>query len=279
MLRFSEDSPDIVRLLRSLRSAGCKTFLLTNSGYKFIALGLDHLTRHSMVPGEWRSLFDLVVVGADKPSWYNNDRPFRSLNSYSGKIRWVPITELLPGHVYHGGSLSELNRLMPGFQGQHVLYLGDHVYSDLSKPSRIGWRTGAIIQELEAEVATQQSEPYRAELSALLRCESALRRAHAAAAAATAGDGPPPTAAELEGLEILRSERELRRRRLKNFFNENFGSVFRTHSGATLFTQSILRYSDLYTSHATNLLALSPSHHLFPVRRTLPHEHGLGLGM
>jgi hypothetical protein len=25
-------------------------------------------------------------------------------------------------------------------------------------------------------------------------------------------------------------------------FNRNFGSVFRTHSGPTLFTQSILRY-------------------------------------
>jgi hypothetical protein len=29
---------------------------------------------------------------------------------------------------------------------------------------------------------------------------------------------------------------------LKVMFNKNFGSVFRTHSGPTLFTQSILRY-------------------------------------
>lgn len=35
-------------------------------------------------------------------------------------------------------------------------------------------------------------------------------------------------------------------------FNRNFGSEFRTHAGPTMFMQSILRYSDIYTSrHAT----------------------------
>jgi hypothetical protein len=89
-------------------------------------------------------------------------------------------------------------------------------------------------------------------------------------------------------------------------FNKNFGSVFRTHSGPTLFTQSILRYrcvrvaavlhrlaaccwlsgawsltrtrcalrnrSDIYTSHLENLLNISPDHYLYPPRRSLPHE-------
>lgn len=55
-------------------------------------------------------------------------------------------------------------------------------------------------------------------------------------------------------------------------FNAHFGSVFRTHSGATLFTQSILRYSDVYTSSVENLLELSPIATLYPKRRSLPHE-------
>lgn len=288
--KYIEDSPDIVRLMRALRSAGRKTFMLTNSGYKFIALGMDHLTRHTMVPGEWRSLFDLVCVGADKPNWYNDDRPFRSLNDYSGKIRWVPITELLPGHVYHGGSFTELNRLTSGaFQGQTVLYLGDSVFSDLSKPSRIGWRTGAIIQELEEEIIIQSTTQYRSLLKRLLECERLLRRVWP-----TASTSATFSQSELE-LARLRALREELRLDLKVMvrvpleaqcnqplhltdltfftqFNPNFGSVFRTHSGATLFTHSVLRYSDIYTSHATNLLSLSPHHLLFPFRRTLPHE-------
>ena len=272
---YIEDSPELVRLLRSIRAAGRKVFLLTNSGYKFVATGMDFLTRAQLKPGEWRSLFDLVCVGADKPSFYTETRPFRSLNTATGKVRWVPIDALLPGQVYHGGSLSELNRLSNGdFTGQSVLYLGDSVFSDLSRPSRIGWRTGAILHELEAEVKLQQSEPYRRLLRQLLRCERRMREENArcAEAAAAKGFGVSVGDRELAQLDLLRAERDALRTQLKDMFAPSFGSVFRTHSGATLFMQSILRYSDIYTSHITNLLALSPQHRLFPIRRCLPHE-------
>ena len=290
--RFIEDSPNVVQLLRTLRASGRKTFLLTNSGFKFVNNGMNHNTRGQLAaPDEWLSLFDLVCVGADKPSWYKDDRPFRSLNAASGKVRWVPIEALLPGHVYYGGSFAELNRLTGGgFQGQHVLYLGDHVFSDLSKPSRIGWRTGAIIHELEREVSLQMSPEYRALLATLMETERQLRREQERKAAGVAGGGAAWRMAD------LRSERERVRRmhcapvffrltcpagltpcaqvreELKVIFNRNFGSVFRTHSGPTLFTQSILRYSDIYTSHVENLLSLSADHYLYPTRRSLPHE-------
>ena len=261
---YIEEGPEVVSMLAGLRAAGRKTFMLTNSGFKFVSAVLNHITRHSLAPGEWMSLFDLVCVSADKPSWYRDERPFRSLNPLTGKVRWVPINELLPGNVYHGGSFHELNRLSRGgFQGQHVLYLGDHVFSDLSKPSRIGWRTGAIIRELEREVELQVSPEYRKLLRALHNTEERLqeeqthgvRRAGAMAA--------------------LRVERERVREQLKVMFNPHFGSVFRSHSGPTLFSQSILRYSDIYTSHVENLLRLSPDHVLLPRRLSMPHEpHG-----
>jgi len=31
-----------------------------------------------------------------------------------------------------------------------VIYFGDHLFSDLRGPSKAGWRTAAIIHELEA---------------------------------------------------------------------------------------------------------------------------------
>jgi len=307
--RFIEDSPGVATLLSRLRASGRKTMLLTNSGFKFVNNGMNHITRNQLAPGEWKELFDLICVGADKPSWYKEDRPFRSLNSTSGKVRWVPVEALLPGHVYYGGSFAELNRLTGGgFQGQHVLYLvraaarlllcldaharrrialqGDHVFSDLSKPSRIGWRTGAIIHELEREVSLQMSAEYRALLSTLMETERLLRSEQETVGGA-AGGGAAWRLAD------LRAERERVRDELKVMFNRNFGSVFRcearflsqaslaasyipsifrTHSGPTLFTHSILRYSDIYTSHVENLLTLAPDHYLVPTRRSLPHE-------
>lgn len=39
---------------------------------------------------------------------------------------------------------------LTGWNGSRVLYFGDHIYSDLADPSlKNGWRTGAIIPELE----------------------------------------------------------------------------------------------------------------------------------
>lgn len=209
-----------------------------------------------------------MCVAADKPSFYKEERPFRSLNPNTGKVRWVPIDTLLPGQVYYGGSFHELNRLSKGgFQGQHVLYLGDHVFSDLSKPSRIGWRTGAIIRELEREVQLQLSPRYKELLSALLATEQALR--------AEQGSGRP---GRLGAMAALRMERERLREELKVMFNSSFGSVFRSHSGPTLFSQSILRYSDIYTSHVENLLRLDPTTCLLPRRLSMPHEPHMGLG-
>lgn len=57
---YIEESPGIVDLLRTLRAAGRRTFMLTNSGFRFVSAVLNHITRHSLPPGEWLSLFDLV---------------------------------------------------------------------------------------------------------------------------------------------------------------------------------------------------------------------------
>lgn len=215
--QYIDDCPRLVELLRGLHGAGKRTFLLTNSGFRFVAPVMSHLTRADLPPGGWLDLFDFVGVSADKPAWYLEDRPFRSLNPATGKLRWVPVEAVLPGQPYAGGSFAELNRLTGGaLAGAGVFYLarrasernkrgvrereeemrgaeitppppslpiffcspsqGDHVFSDLARPSRVGWRTGAIIHELEREVALQTSQPYRELLQGLQAVEHALRR-------------------------------------------------------------------------------------------------------
>lgn len=64
----------------------------------------------------------------------------------------------------------------------------------------------------------------------------------------------------------LSKERDKYRNVIKKRYNEQFGSIFRTHSTRTLFFHRLARYSDLYTSHVTNLLKY-PLHHKFGSRR------------
>ena len=201
----------MAELLRSLRAAGKRTFLLTNSRYSYISAVLRHLLGGDEA---WHEQFDFTICSAEKPAFFMESRPFRSLNRESGKLRWVPVDSLQRGAVYHGGSLAELNRLTHGaLGGGRVLYVGDHVFSDLRRPARSGWRTCAIISELEVEVETQNSARYRDKLSALLGVEAQLR------ATQQLGGGDAQAA--------LRRQRAELRAELKALFNAHFGSCFR----------------------------------------------------
>jgi 5'-nucleotidase len=57
------------------------------------------------------------------------------------------------GRVFQGGYWGDLNTLMGISSGENILYVGDHMYSDIAKSKRtLGWRTCLIIPELEEEL-------------------------------------------------------------------------------------------------------------------------------
>ena len=58
-------------------------------------------------------------------------RPFRSLNSASMTPTWWRVTQLNPGEVYEQGNVNDFIHMM-GWKGSRVLYIGDHVFSDLA---------------------------------------------------------------------------------------------------------------------------------------------------
>ena len=70
--------------------------------------------------------------------------------------------DLEKGRVLLGGSLAELGRLTGwGGIGKQVLYVGDHVHTDLRVPRRkAGWATAAIIRELEHELRVMGSDEF-----------------------------------------------------------------------------------------------------------------------
>ena len=51
---------------------------------------------------------------------------------------------------------------MANWRSERVLYFGDHPYADLADLSlNHGWRTGAIIQELEDEIQVMNTDEYK----------------------------------------------------------------------------------------------------------------------
>ena len=259
--KYIEPSPQLRGLLAGQRASGKRLFLLTNSPFPFVDEGMRFLCGDA-----WRELFDVVICQADKPSFFYSNRPFRSIAEDTGKLRWQQVTSLEPGRVYLEGSLRQIQQMRAFSQisgqlvtGRNIFYVGDHVLADLTGPTKnYGWRTCAIIAELEKEVAIMSSSSYVALLGELLDAERQLR-AH-------------EDFSRSEAAQDMLRERALLRRRLKSMFNPHFGSVFRTPTGPTFFGLAVQRYSDLYTSRLENLLAVPPDRVFYPFRSSLPHE-------
>jgi len=240
-----------------------KLFIITNSSFKFVNRGLIHL-----LGPYWRDLFDVVVVNARKPKFFTDTdsafRPFRAINAETGHHMWGQVQHFDKHAVYAEGNV-KLFHQYTGYEGPSVIYFGDHVYSDLMDPVlRYGWRTGAIIPELEREIKICNSDIYIRDVNWLLFVEEMINTIQLS-------DERKNNNRALQNK--LKEERKMIRDRLKSLFNPYFGSMFRTYHNATSFSRRMTRFADIYTSSLENLLHYSNDYHFFPRRNHLPHEH------
>ena len=204
---------NIADVLQRLASHGKKLFLITNSPYMFVNKGMSYV-----VGPDWQSLFDVVVCRARKPSFFvdNHGRPFRLFLPSSNTTSWRKVTKLEKGSVYVGGNVRDFRHLT-GWAGQSVLYFGDHVFSDLADATqRHGWRTGAIVPELEREIMIANTSEYQKTVGWTLVLQELIQRM-----ARHADDME-----ERELLDAWREERHQLRLFAKNIFNPRYDHFF-----------------------------------------------------
>ncbi|XP_036386327.1 5'-nucleotidase domain-containing protein 2-like [Megalops cyprinoides] len=243
-------------VLHRLVNNGKKLFLITNSPFSFVDKGMKY-----MVGKDWRDFFDVVIVQADKPHFFNDGvKPFRRLD-HNGDLQWDKIDRLDKGQIYKQGNLFDFLRLT-GWRGSKVLYFGDHLYSDLADLMlRHGWRTGAIVPELELETKVVNTEQYAQSLTWLQALTGLLERMQ--------------VHRDSESKKVLHDwlkEREELRIMTKNLFNPQFGSIFRTCHNPTYFSRRLCRFSDLYMASLSCLLNYDLSYTFYPRRTPLQHE-------
>ncbi|XP_077139775.1 5'-nucleotidase domain-containing protein 2-like [Ranitomeya variabilis] len=243
-------------VLHRLASEGRKLFLITNSPFSFVDKGMKY-----MVGKDWRDFFDVVIVQADKPHFFNDCiKPFRRVDG-NGDLKWDRITKLEKGQVYKQGNLFDFLRLT-GWRGSKVLYFGDHLYSDLADLMlRHGWRTGAIVPELETETKIVNTEQYSQSLTWMQALTGLLERMQ---------NFRDPVSQQI--LQDWMKERQELRAVTKNLFNPQFGSIFRTCHNPTYFSRRLCRFSDLYMASISCLLNYDLNYTFFPRRTPLQHE-------
>ncbi|XP_015232206.1 PREDICTED: 5'-nucleotidase domain-containing protein 3 [Cyprinodon variegatus] len=243
-------------VLKKLSAHGKKMFLITNSPFDFVDRGMTYI-----VGKDWRDLFDVVIVQADKPSFFNDRRkPFRRVTD-KGVLLWDRIHRLEKGQIYKQGNLYEFLRLT-GWRGSRVLYFGDHIYSDLADLTlKHGWRTGAIIPELRKEIKIMNTPQYVHMMTWLQALTVLIEQMQV--------HRDPATQAVVE--EWIK-EREAMKPLTKDIFNAQFGSLFRTYHNPTYFSRRLSRFADIYMASISCMLNYDLQHTFFPRRTPLQHE-------
>jgi HAD superfamily 5'-nucleotidase-like hydrolase len=291
--RFIYADEDLPATLHKLRSSGKRLFLLTNSMWDYT----DHVMRYVLdakLPAytSWRSYFDIIIVGGTKPAFFTDHRPFLELDPATGKVMGE-AKGLYRGHVYEGGNLGDFET-RTGIRGDHVLYVGDHIYGDILRAKKSSvWRTAMIVQELEGELNLSERfaprlrqldeiDRKRRNLDAevdyqqlMLRTLARLADEEGAnmAAIESARRRARQTLDELRGASRETSRGyDLLEQEVDLSYNAYWGPLFKEGNENSRFGEQVEDYACLYTSRVSNFLAYSPLRYFRAPRAKMPHE-------
>ncbi|MGE3843828.1 MAG: HAD-IG family 5'-nucleotidase [Vicinamibacterales bacterium] len=283
--RYVDPDAEIALALLDLRESGKKLLLITNSEWPYTRAMMSFcFDRFLPVGTTWRDLFELTIVSARKPEFFTSGGPLLSIVSEEGLLE--PCVGP-PAHrgVYFGGTAPLVEQYLK-LSGAEILYVGDHVYTDVrvSKDVR-RWRTGLIVRELEGEVAAvhahraqqQRLDALMAEKTAIEREQALLRlsaqRQQRRYAPAPPISEPESKLARLRGqIEKLDAEIGPLAVELGSLYNETWGPIMHAGQDPSFWAGQLENYADIYTSRVSNFLGVTPFAYLRAPRSSMPHD-------
>ncbi|CAF2368328.1 unnamed protein product [Rotaria sp. Silwood2] len=257
---YFEENVRLKPFLQRLHDANKQIFLITNSAYWYVNRGMS-----SLLGENWRDFFDVIICQARKPSFFGAEqRPFREIDVNNNSKSWDRVNVIEHGKVYVEGNLADLIE-MTHWKGNDVLYIGDHIYGDLADLFlKYGWRTGAILEEVEDEINIINSDSFQKTIQWLNVLQWLINQLQII---------PGSEADAL--MKTWVAEREEEKAKSRDLFNPYFGSVFRTHTVPTYFHRRLARFADVYTSNVCNFLNYPLDYVFYPRRVALAHENVL----
>jgi len=295
---FIMKDPQLGETLHKFRSSGKKLFLLTNSLYDYTASVMSYLLdgERKAYPS-WRNYFDIVVVGAGKPAFFNELRPFVHIDGATGEpISNGEIKHLARDKVYQAGNVIAFEQLT-GIKGEQVLYIGDHIYGDILRLRKSHmWRTAMVLQELDREISViDRLEAQIKDIELLdrrhrnleseidyqsLRLKKIQRLldepATQPALRARLEEARKSTRLSIDTLRdrarLMDAEVDSLEARVDRAYNSHWGSCLREGNENSRFGEQVNDYADLYTSRVSNFGPYSPLRYFRAPRRPMPHE-------
>lgn len=287
--RYVLADPDVTQALIDQKQSGKKVLLITNSEWSYTQTTMSATCDPFLPRGTtWRDLFDLVIVGARKPDFFSGRGTLFSIVNDEGLLRPCVAGPTGQG-IYLGGHAGLIEEYL-GLSGAEILYVGDHLYTDVQVSKDVRrWRTGLILRELEDELAQKVAHrEQQARLDALMAEKEALeyeqaqcrlllqRQEHGAGEPGGASrDALETRLGRLRGrLERLDDEVAPLASQLGTLGNTFWGPVMSAGNDRSLMAHQLESYADVYTSRVSNLLLYTPFAYLRAPRGRLPHDLG-----
>lgn len=288
---FVEPDPELPLALLDQKEAGKKLLLITNSDYHYS----DKMMQHSFnrfLPNDmnWRDLFEMVIVSARKPEFFQMAHPMYEVVTGEGLMR--PCFKAQTGGLYSGGSAQMVENSL-GIHGDEILYVGDHIYTDVSQSKlHVRWRTALICRELEEEYgALVYSRPHRATLIELINQKEVVgdlfnqlrlarqrrNRDRPAQTLAATKMADQDLTESMQKLLIVMQRLDEKIAPLMEADGELFNKRWGFLSRAGLWDKSHLmrqieKYADIYTSRVSNFLHYTPFMYFHSQEQTLAHD-------
>lgn len=285
--RFVDLDPDAPLALVDQQKAGKKLLLITNSEWDYTRAMMSYAFDQFLPSGiTWRDLFELVIVSARKPAFFAQPSPIFEVVNEDGLVRPSPRGITRPG-VYLGGCAEMVEEHL-GLAGDEILYVGDHIYTDVHVSKNVlRWRTALVLRELEAELAaTRQFELEQLRLSELMEGKEQLEYEHCRVRLdlqrkRAKYDSPPavPTR-ELEA-RLARLREQITgldeqigplAAKAAELSNPRWGLLMRAGNDKSHLARQVERYADIYMSRVSNFLHQTPFLYLRSPRGSLPHD-------
>jgi HAD superfamily 5'-nucleotidase-like hydrolase len=285
--RFVELDPDVPLTLLDQRHAGKKLLLITNSEWAYTRAMMEY-TFDRYLPGDmgWRDLFDLVIVSARKPSFFSTTQPFFEVVNEEGLLRPV-VGSPRDGGMYLGGNAAAVEKHL-GVSGDRLLYVGDHMFSDVHvTKTLLRWRTALVVRELEEEISASDAfADQQDRLTRLMEDKERLEREHREIRLMVQRKrrkyGPRPKEA-FKALEArlgnLRSQLAALDEEISPLAeaagevgNAPWGPLMRAGNDKSHMARQVERHADIYMSRVSNLIHATPFAYFRSPRGSLPHD-------
>ncbi|MGB3545133.1 HAD-IG family 5'-nucleotidase [Rubrivirga sp.] len=289
--RYVDADPDVPLALLDQKNAGKKVLLITNSEWEYAAPLLGYAFDPHL-PGDmtWQDLFDLAIVGARKPAFFSEGAPAFEVVGQGDDGRAVLRSHtgmLEEGRAYIGGNAALVEASL-GLQGSEILYVGDHVFADVTTSKNVlRWRTALVLRPLEDEI--EALDAWRGDQHRLSEMMAEKERLEAYFSALRLerqrneqGYGPQTNrsadwlteriATTRERLVAIDAEIGPLAVASSRLVNERWGPLMWAGNDKSHLARQIEASADVYTARVSNFLHYTPFVYLRNPRGTLPHD-------